>query len=227
MKLSNRVLIGFFGFIFIYMTAAFTEIRMRGTPNFIDYANSIMETVDISGVTYLVLTDVEHSVTVLGSDKATLEIQSISGDQLQKLKYNVSGDTLTLGQSDLEKDPRTRISVYMPKDSLKGLIIRNAWVDIKNLDQKVLSVFQNQGSVRMLDKNNVEKLKLHASNDASFNLSDSDLDTLSVQLENANIHIGSPIRLLEGAMKNNSYLQIIAPDEIQFKKDESSSLHLN
>lgn len=227
MKLSNKVLIGFFGFIFIYMTAAFTEIRFRGTPNFIDFSNSITETVDISGVTYLVVEGVEQSVTVIGSDEAKLEIHSSSGNLLQKLKYEVSGDTLILRQLDVEKDPRIRISVYMPKDSLKGLLISNAWVDIKNLEQKALSVSQTQGSVRMYDKNTIGKLTLDASNDASFNLSDTALDTLSVQLENADIQIGSATRLLKGSMKNSSYLQIIAPDEIQFKKDESSRLQFN
>lgn len=32
MKLSNKILIGFFGLIFIYMTAVFTEFKLRGTP---------------------------------------------------------------------------------------------------------------------------------------------------------------------------------------------------
>lgn len=173
------------------------------------------------------LEGLEQSVTIIGSDTARLEIHSSSGNLLQKLKYNVSGDTLTLKQLDVEKDPRTRISVYMPKDSLKGLVISNAWVDIKNLEQKTLSVSQNQGDVRMYDKNAIGKLTLDASNDASFNLSDTVLDTLLVQLENAHIQINSPTGLLEGAMKNSSYLQIVAPDEIRLKKDESSRLQFN
>lgn len=227
MKLSNKILIGFFGFIFIYMTAAFTEIRFRGTSNIIDFSKSIAETLDISGVTHLVVEGLEQSVTIVGSDTARLEIHSSSGNLLQKLKYNVSGDTLILKQLDVEKDPRVRISVYMPKDSLKGLMISNARVDIKNLEQKVLSVSQIHGTISMYDKSKVGTLNLEASNEAYFNLVDTFLDTLSVQLENSEVIIDSPASVLEGSMKNSSYLQIIGPDEIRFKKDESSRLQFN
>lgn len=227
MKLSNKVLIGFFGFIFIYMTAAFTEIRLKGESNIIDFSNSIAETVDFSGVTYLVVEGLEQGVSVIGSDKAKMEIQSNSGELLQKLNYSISGDTLTLRQLDVEKDPHIRISVYMPKDSLKVLSVSNTWVDIKNLDQKTLFVTQTQGTVRIFDKSKIGKLNLAASNDAHFNLYDTGLDTLSAQLENADIQIGSSTKLLEGSMKNDSYLQISGTDEIRFKKDESSRLQFN
>jgi hypothetical protein len=54
MSLSNKILLSFFGFIFLYLTAAFVEIRVSGTPNIISDKNSKAETVDIVGVNYLV-----------------------------------------------------------------------------------------------------------------------------------------------------------------------------
>lgn len=226
MKLSNKILIGFFGFAFIYLTAAFMEVRLRGNPAVIDDSNSLVETVDITGVNYLVLPALEQTIDVIGSDQPKLEVRSMSGDLLQKLKYNVSGDTLTLEQLDLEKDQRIRISVYVPKNSFTGMSVNGARVNIKELDQKVLSVSQNDGSIRMHNKNRIGKLVIQASNGASFTVSDTELAELSVQLDNAEVSTDSPVRLLEGSIKNDSYIQIKDSEEIQLKKDKSSGLYL-
>ena len=67
MKLSNKILIGYFGFIFVYLSAAFTEIRFRGSLNQLDESIGIVETADLSGVTYLVLQDLDESITLIGS----------------------------------------------------------------------------------------------------------------------------------------------------------------
>src|SRR5687768_6562742 len=103
MKLSNKILFGFFGFAFIYLTAVFAEVRLRGIPNIINDNNSIAETVDVSGVSYLVLQNLDKQVNVVGSDRARLEVRSISGNLLQKLNYQVSGDTLTLSEGNSEE----------------------------------------------------------------------------------------------------------------------------
>src|SRR5690606_37364376 len=106
----------------------------------------------------------EQTVIIVGSDKASLELHSSSGDLLQKLEYNVSGDTLTLGKLDSEPDRTIWITVHMPIDSLKGLIARNADVNIVKLDQDVLHVSQSQGTVNMHDGNRIGTLNLEASN---------------------------------------------------------------
>src|SRR5688572_19543448 len=117
MKLSNKILIGFFGFIFIYLTAAFTEVRLKGTPNVIDDTNSIAETVDIPGIAYLILNDIDKNVNVIASDRAQLEVRSFSGDLLTKLKYKISDDTLTLSGLQSKGIKTIKISVFVPNTS--------------------------------------------------------------------------------------------------------------
>ena len=134
MKLSNRILIGFFGFIFFYLAAAFTEIRFRGNLDQIDESNGIVESVDISGVTYLVLPDLDESITVIGSENPRIEIRSISGDLLQNLNYHVTGDTLVL--VELAKDQHLNLSVYVPKNTFTGMTVNGTTVIVKGLNQK-------------------------------------------------------------------------------------------
>ena len=86
MKLSNKILVGFFGFLFLYLTAAFTEIRLNGTPNVINDSNSKIETVDLSGIRYIVVGDVDKNINITGSDRSQLEVRSFSGDLLKHLK---------------------------------------------------------------------------------------------------------------------------------------------
>lgn len=226
MKLSNKILIGFFGFIFLYLTAVFAEVRFRGNLAVIDDSNSRAETVDISGVTHLILADLGKSINVIGSDQPRLEVRSISGDLLKKLKYNISGDTLTLSQLDLEKNMNIRISVYVPQNSFIGMTVNGASVKLEGLEQKVLSVFQNSGRISMDITNKVEKLYIEANNRANFYVSGTDLDTLSTLLDNSEVTIDSRVTLLKGSIKNNSYVRIGGTEEIQFKKDESSRLYL-
>lgn len=227
MKLSNKILIGFFGFIFIYMTAAFTEIRLRGTPNFIDNSNSLTETADFSGVRYMVFEDLGQNIHVYGSDQSRIEVRSMAGDLLQKLQYNISGDTLTLIKMEIDENQLVNISISVPKNTLKGMTVNGAGLSIDGLEQKELSIFQHAGWISMNNNKNLEKLTLEASNEANFTLANTDLKTLSLLIRNSEVQIHATVGLVEGSMMDNSFLRMKSAEEIRFKKDESSRLDLD
>ena len=223
MKLSNKILIAFFGFAFIYLTAVFAEVRLRGTHNIINDTNSIAETVDISGVAYLVLQDLNKDVHVIGSDNPRLEVRSFSGDLLQRLKYKISGDTLTLWELQSQARETVMISIFVPKSSLKGIAVNAAEAIVKGLEQELLYISQNAGRISMSD-NSIDNIHMETSGKSYSRISATEIDTLSAKIDNSEVSISSPVGLLQGSMKNNSSLNLSDINQIQFKKDETSRL---
>jgi hypothetical protein len=225
MKLSNKILLAFFGFIFLYLTAAFVEVRVSGTPNIINDKNSIAETVDISGVTYLIINDVLKDVKVIGSDRSQLEVRSFSGDVLKKLKYTISGDTLTLSGFESDDSRRVQISIAVPNARLKRISVKSSILLIESLQQNYLQISANDGRILMVD-NSLVKLDLEMSNKSQLDVSKTNFDTLAVEIKQSQAFISSPGRFLQGSLRNNSILHLNDIEEIQLKKDESSRLTL-
>ena len=225
MKISNKILIGFFGLVFIYLTAVFAEVRLRGTSSAIDDSNSIAETADISGVAYLVLEDLSKTINVIASDQPRLEVRSFSGDLLQTLKFTMAGDTLTLSQGPSDDDKPVKVSVFVPKAGLKGMTVRGAVAVVEGLQQEAFQISQHDGRIWMSD-NSIGNIRLEASGRSYLEMSESVLDTLSATIEESEVLIFSPVQLLKGSMRNASILRLMNVDEIQFKKDESSRLNL-
>lgn len=226
MKLSNKILIAFFGFAFIYLTAVFAEVRLRGTPNIINDSNSIAETVDISGISYVVLRDLDYRIEVIGSDHPKLEVRSIAGDLLKELQPKISGDTLTLSEFKSADRKMVRISVFVPKDGLRGITVNAAEANVKGLNQKRLYISQHAARMWMTG-NKMGKIYMSVSGKSHLDISATALDTLSANIDNSEILIYSPVGRLEGVMENNSFMRMGPVDEIQFKKDSTSRLNLN
>lgn len=226
MKLSNKILCGFFGVIFIYLTAAFVEVRSTGTPNIINDNNSTAETVDIRSFAYLVLENLDNNVNIIASERPRLEVRSLSGDLLKKFKYQVSNDTLTLFGLLSEKITAVKITVFVSKTGFKGMTVNKSEVIVKGLRQDHLHILQNAGRIWMSDSK-ISKIQMNASSQSSLDISSTRLDTLSAELQGSEVLLSSsPVKLLEGSMKQNSFMRVGDIEEIHFTKDESSKLNL-
>ena len=224
MKLSNKILIGFLGFAFLYLTAVFAEVRLRGTPNIINDANSIAQTADIPGTAYIILRGLHDNVNVVGSDQPRLEVRSHSGDQLKRLQYKLSGDTLILSQLPSETWTPVRISVFVRKSGLRGMTVDSAAAVVSGLELTSFDIEQRTGRVWM-SNNKIGKINMHASA-RSFSDVSGEIDTLSATIEESQAHISAPVPVLEGSMKNNSFLRVTEIGVIQFEKDETSRLNM-
>lgn len=225
MKLSNKILLGFFGFIFLYLTAVFAELRLTGISNVIDHKNSVAETVDLSGISYLILNDCDKDVKITGSDRAMLEVRSLSGSLLKKLKYEISGDTLTLSGFQSSISGAVRISVFVLKPGLKGITVKSSSGTIEGLQQESLQLSQNSGRIWM-SENKISNFQTDLSNGSTLSISKTTLDTLSARIDGSKLHVLSPVGLVQGTIENNSRLQLSELQEIQVKKDKNSNLFM-
>lgn len=223
MKLSNKILLGFFGFIFLYLNAAFMEIRLTGSPNIINDENSIAERIDLSVINHLVLNGVDKDVNVIGSDQSSLEVRSISGDFLKKVKYVVSGDTLTLSGIDAGDTETFKITVFVPSN-FKAINATNSRATIKGLHTPLLNIYQTKGDISMSDCS-IATIELNL-NAAHLSIYDATMEMMSVELEASTVNIHSPLMLLQGFMKNKSLLLIEDAQDIQLKKDKNSRLNM-
>ncbi len=226
MKLSNKILIGFFGFLFLYLTAVFAEIRLRGTPALIDETNSIAETIDAPGITFLVLRDLDESVNIIGSEEqARLEVRSFTGDYLKLLTYSISGDTLTLSGLKATERLDIQISVYIPKAGLKGIRVDSAVAIIGGLQAASVHITQNDGRV-WIGSSRIASMHVTAAEGSILEYTDVELDTLTSDLDRSQLYVTPAVSVLKGSMTNGSYLQLRTVDDIQFRKDESSKINM-
>ncbi len=226
MKLSNKILIAFFGLIFVYLTAAFTELRVRGVSHRLDDENSIAESVDITGVKQLTLENLGKHVYMYASDTARLEVRSNEGQLMQKLKYRQIGEELILEKLDISEDQAIRISIFLPPQSLHTITTHGASLTIYGLEQRDLKISQEDGWIRFSNDSRIGKLTLQTS-DAYFNVSESDLDTLIIESRNSEITVDSPVRILEGNLQDTTFLRMYKVDDIRLKRDEMSRALFN
>ncbi len=221
MKLSNKILFGFFGVIFVYLTAAFAELRLTGIPNVINDSNSKAETVDLSGIRYLVVNDLGETVYVKGSDKLQLEVRSLTGDLLQHLKYQVAGDTLILADFEAGEVSTLRISVLVPTGSLHGISSHSSVVGISKVDLSHLQMSQNAGRV-WITESKISNLELNLSNNSFLEVADTEVDSLEASVDSSQANVNSLVGLIRASITNHTRLRLSGLQELQLKKDESS-----
>ena len=227
MKLSNKILIGFFGLSFLYMILAFTEMGFKGDLNRFTDTNSISESVDIENVTYLVLSNLDQRITIKMSDTSRIEIKSITGDLLKDLQYEIVRDTLTMKPMNLQEDQLVTVTIYVSQAIFSGFTNNHTGVLISGLELKTLDIVQTDGWIRMIGSNKLHKIKLEADHTAYFKIENGEIDTLQVTMSDSELLVDPPIKLVKGTMDTDSYLYLRGTDEIQFKKDKSSRLILN
>jgi hypothetical protein len=224
MRLSNKILLGFFGFIFLYLTAAFAELRLTGEPNFFSEENSKSETVNITGVRYVIIKGIKKDINVISSDRSELEVRSKSGNLLPQLTYKVLNDTLTLSYFDAEENKPVMFSVFLPKESLRGITIDNAAANVHGFESDILEVMQTSANFSMTQCT-IGKMVVTSSH-SSLVMSMTTLDTLSAEAKSSQLNFHAPIGFARGSINNGTFLYMKEVEGIELKKDVSSKLSI-
>ena len=144
---------------------------------------------------------------------------------MKRLTSNVSGDTLTISGLESEEIRSVRITVFVPKESLKGIAVNGAVATVRWLEPASLNIIQKSGTVWITDCN-IEKMEIDLQQ-SYLNLNTTSLDTLSANIEGSHVSINSPVAVMTGTVKNEGFLRMSDVREIQLKKDESSNVTLH
>lgn len=225
MKLSNKILIGFFGGGMIYMLMAFTEIRFRGDDRRFTTENAKVESQLLNGIRFIKLNDPGKRINIQSSNESRIEMRSKEGGLLSKLKYTIEGDTLIMDQVEMD-DVRFSLTIYVSESNFTGLYANDASVYISDLDLPVMAIIQSGGRVVFDNDIYLQRLLLQASQDATFAMHNGRIDTVTLNMDQSDATIRSKIGRLEGYMANRSGLFAESINDIEFKKDKSSSIRL-
>lgn len=223
MKLSNKILIWFFGGAVAYMSLAFTEIRFRapkqGSDNF-----TAMDVVSLDSVQNLVINDLDNRVYVTTADDPRIELKS-DEKLLSKLDYSIDGKTLSLNSIDLDEEKHFDLTIYMPRD-FSTMEVRDGWVQVSGVKQSNLALIQNGGRTTLSKDVDLENLSLTLTENAEIDAFGSRIERVIVDSDFSNIELRTYVGRIEGQMSNRSYLYLQGTDELNFKKDKSSSMRL-
>lgn len=226
MKLSNKILIGFFGGTLVYMIMAFTEVRLKGDYNRLDGSNAKIETRELAGLQRVVLNNLNKRVNIRASDSPHLELRSFVGDQLPKLEYTFQDGILTINRSNFSGDEHIDLYIYVSEAVFTQLEVVESRVNISNLKQPVLNIHQTGGHVALQGRTMLGRLNITATEDAELDLYDKEVDTVYLKLDNSNVELQTSVKRLEALLSNNSRLSSIGANDIVLKRDEDSRLYL-
>lgn len=226
MTLSNKILIGFFGFILIYTLMAFTEIRVKGDLRILNDENSTVESIPLENLKYLsVASDFEERITISSSDNPQVKIKSKSGQLIASMKYEMKNDTLFLLKFE-EIEERYNISIEVPSDGFSGFSSSKAYIYVSNIHQQTLSIIQTGGRVEIEDKVNLERLNIKSSNKSYTEVSGASIDTLNVHMDHSDFRSYANINRIEGFLNNESDLYSTDIYDVQLKRDRSSRMRM-
>lgn len=224
MKLSNKVLIGFFGLLMVYMIAAFTEIRFKGDLNRLTEGQGSMERAMIPDVSYLDVKDLgRRTITIQASDSNYIELRSISGTALSKLSFEMVNDTLLIHDFTPDKGDHSHIIIHLKNGLLKQLYVEGTTVIMKDFKQQKLGLNYVGGRMRLTGTNRIDSLSIHATSDADVQTSSIAHDVVTIDSDSSMVHLYTNIGRVEGVIRNASSLSINDTDDVQLTKDETSN----
>ncbi len=225
MKLSNKILIGFFGLVLTYMLAAFTEVRLRGESSHFTSENAIVENIALAEVGFIVVPDLDKKVTITTDEEPRIRLRSIKGDLSKHVSYSMKGDTLVFERLTVPEDTRYELHVFVQSGQVRGIDATYSSLEVGDLGRATLDVTQKGGVLVMGGNFSMDTMNLQASRGAQFDTWNSQVDVLALDMNSANVEIRGVVGRLEGEMINESYLSVGSAREFAFRKDGTSRLN--
>ncbi len=225
MKLSDKILLGFFGSIFLYMTMAFIEVRVRGDYNRISLDNAKAEEVKINGPVYIVSSGLGKRISLKSDKNSRIEVLSLSGDLLEDLDYIEKGDSLILNSFDIPNDANCRLNIYVDGDRLKFVSADESNITFSDLKFDSLKIELTGGRIGLDDGFEARYMAIIAKQEAQLYANDVSLFDVNLDVDDSEVQLRSSINLLKGSIVNGSRLIVKSVNQFDLKKDDSSKLN--
>lgn len=231
MKLSNKILIGFFSIGMLYTFAVMLEVRLYGKYTFWRdgeiRGDIITETRSIDHPKFLSLTGNRRYVKIVQSDNPRVEIQSLDGNLLSQISIAEEADTLTIDYASFSPKDMYTMVVYLPAQDTLDLATTAAFLRLDSINLAQLNVQQAGGNIRLAEDSEVTKLAINATDTARFDVTDSRVDSIQVGLDKRSVvSILSEVKHLSGTLIQKSLLVAEEPRKIQVSRDDSSSIRI-
>lgn len=229
MKLSNKIIAGFFGFILFYTFMVFAEIRIMGQSKVFEDDDSITETYPLEGLKYIIIQkDLNKRIAISSSSSPRIELKSLSGNFLPKMKYQLNNDTLFILAFDLEdNEEHFHFNIFVPKNGFKGLSTTESFISFTEIKQKSLFITQSGGQINMDNNISLEKLSIVSNENAMLDFRDGQADTVSLLVDDSEVRLYAKIHRLEGTLINDAAIYSSDISDIALKKDKGSSIRIS
>ena len=230
MKLSNKILIGFFSVVFLYTISVMLEVRLTGQyiiRNSDDtLENLIYESMPIDNPRYLILHSRQKFLRIEESTDPRLEIKSFDGGLLDRVILKETRDTLEIGAFDFEEELSYAATLYINRGDQLQIEMNQAKVSLRHLNLSSLTVLQRGGYLSVNDSSVISHLRISTTDDGLFETTDARIDTIDLTAESSSIRLLKEPKVLKAVIKNASSLSTQDVPYMLYERDSTSTLRI-
>ncbi|MEL6559353.1 MAG: hypothetical protein AAFQ94_14275 [Bacteroidota bacterium] len=218
MKLSNKILLGFFGCIILYTLLAAGEVRFRGNFRGDVREGLLIESVNIGGYKHLIINSSNIEVSIDQSDTTRIEVKSEKTEDDIKLTYRLSGDSLIIDSVNMTDEVDRIIKIYLDNriETINSNAIRTY---IRKFEIDSLTVIANAKYLSIGDDAEIKNLRLKGFDGANVFVFSEMIGFLDLKIDDANVTVRNELSEINAELVNGAVLSSKAPDNLQFKRD--------
>lgn len=221
MKLSNKILLGFFGTVILYTLIAAGEIRFKGVLRSENKEGFLVESIAIDSHKHLIIRNSNIDISVNQSETTRMEIRSYNEEKHLKISYQTSGDTLIINSvNPTEESETTIINVYLD-NRLQSITSKAIRTYVRNFKSDSLTVIASENYLSFDDDNEIQHLQLTGQEGASVYLLSDQVNSLDLLIDDATVTVIKELAEINAELINGAVLTSKAPDNLQFKKERN------
>ena len=220
MKLSNKILLGFFGSVILYTLLAAGEIRLNGSLRSENNEGFLLKSTEVSSFKHLVINDSDINISVNQSDTNRIEVRGNNENTSFKVPYRFSGDSLIIDSIRQNVTGELMISIYL-NNRLQSINSNSTRTYIRNFNCDSLTVVASDNYLSFRDENEIQYLRLISKKGANVYLFTELVKTLDVQIDEATVTVRKELPDISAELVNGAVLSTKAPDNLRLKKERA------